>query len=98
VGQFQQGVVAELGLVAEVGQLVLGGVAAHTGGGQLIQQAGLADVVEADVAHGDVFLEDGAVAAPFGVALAQHHRVVGQVQDVLDRRAHHMCPTSSGIS
>jgi hypothetical protein len=47
-----------------------------------VQHAGLADQVEADVGERDVFLEDRAVAAPFGVALAQHQRVVGQAQHV----------------
>jgi hypothetical protein len=38
----------------------------------LVQQAGLADQVEADVGQRHVFFEHRAVAAPLGIALAQH--------------------------
>ena len=48
--------------------------------------------------EGQVFLEDRAVAAPFGITLPENHGVVGQMQQVVDGRAHYMCPTSSGIS
>jgi hypothetical protein len=55
-----------------------------------VQQARLADQVEADVRERDVFLERRAVAAPLGVALAEDQRVVGETQDVLEmlRRRH----------
>ena len=76
------------------------GVGVDQRGGVLVEQAGLADQVEAVVGQGQVFFKDRTVAAPLGVALAQHDGVVGQVQDVIhgcvDR--HHMCPTLSGIS
>jgi hypothetical protein len=49
--------------------------------------ARLADQVEADVGQRQVFFEDGAVPAPFGVALAEHDGVVGQVQQVVDGAA-----------
>jgi hypothetical protein len=98
VRQFEQRVVAELVRVAEIGQLVFGHVAALERGNQLVQQAGLADQVEADVGQRDVFFKNRAVAAPFGIALAEHHGVVGEVQQVIDGGAHYMCPTSSGIS
>ena len=98
VRQFEQRVVAELVRVAEVGQLVFGALAALQRGDQLIEQAGLADQVEADVGQRDVLFENRAVPAPFGIALAEHQGVVGQVQQVVDGGAHYMCPTSSGIS
>ena len=118
VRQLQQRVVEEIRHVAEVGQRVLGDGAGGPGAGPrgaafgvhalghvLVEQARLADQVEAVVGHRHVFLDGGRVAAPFGVALAEHERVVGQVQQVGDGRAHpvdhgrhHMCPTSSGIS
>ena len=96
--QFEQRVVAELVRVAEVGQLVFSCVAALERGDQLIEHPGLADQVEADIRQGDVFLEDRAMAAPFGIALAEHQRVVGEMQQVIDGGAHYMCPTASGIS
>ena len=99
VRQFQQYVVAEVGIATEVGQRVFGDragrpggaarcahVAGHALGGVLVQQARLADQIEAVVGHGQVFLEDRRVAAPLGIALAQHDGVVGQVQQVGDGR------------
>ena len=96
--QFKQRVVAELVRVAEVGQLVFRAVAALQRGDQLVEQAGLADQVEADVGQRDVLLEDGAVPAPLGIALAEDQGIVGEVQQVVGGGAHHMCPTSSGMS
>ncbi|MPM85994.1 hypothetical protein SDC9_133077 [bioreactor metagenome] len=99
VRQLQQRVVAKFRVVAEIGQPVFGGIAAECNGRLLIEQAGLADQVEADVGQRDVFLDHRAVAAPLRVALAQHQGVVGQMQQVVGSRAHdYMCPTSSGIS
>jgi hypothetical protein len=98
VRQLDQGVVAELVRVAEVGQPVFRALAALQRGGQLVEQARLADQVEADVGQGDVLFEDGAVPAPLGIALAEDQGIVGEVQQVVDGRAHYMCPTSSGIS
>jgi hypothetical protein len=73
-------------------------VAALERGNQLVKHAGLADQVEADVGLGDVFFKNRAVAAPFGIALAEHQCIVGEVQEVIDGGAHYMCPTASGIS
>ena len=101
VRQFAQGVVLEVGHVAEVRQCVLGGTAALQLGRVLVKHAGLADQVQAVVGQGDVFFKDGAVSAPFGIALSEDQRVVGQVQQVIDGGIHgraHMWPTSSGIS
>jgi mRNA degradation ribonuclease J1/J2 len=98
VRQFAQGVVLEVGHVAEIRQRVFGRALAHQRGRMLIQQAGLTDQVQAVVGQRNVFFKNGAVATPFGVALAQDERVVGQMQKVINRRLHHMCPTSSGIS
>ena len=83
---------------SEVSQLVFRRAVALEFGGALVEQPGLADQVEADVGEGQVFLEDRAVAAPFGITLPENHGVVGQMQQVVDGRAHYMCPTSSGIS
>ena len=98
VRQFQQCVVPEVLGITKIGQAVFGGAIAQQGCGLLVQQAGLTDQVQAHVGQSDVFFNHWAVTAPFGVALAQHHGVVGQVQQVVRCRAHHMCPTSSGIS
>ena len=84
--------------VAEIGQLVFGRITALERGDQLVKHAGLADQVEADVGLRDVFFKNRPVAAPFGVALAEHQRVVGEVQEVINGGAHYMCPTASGIS
>ena len=62
----------------------------------LVEQAGLANQIEADVGHGNVFFQHRPVAAPLAIALTQHHRVVGQMQQIIELR-HHMCPTSSGM-
>jgi len=105
VWQLHQGVVAKIGDVAEVRQAVLGRTLALLLGCVLVQQPGLADQVQAVVGHGQIFLDDGAMSAPFGVALTEDQGVVGQVQQVVRRcggygsaGVHHMCPTSSGIS
>jgi len=85
------------------------GVGLDAAGGVLVQQAGQTEMVQAVVGQRQVFLQDGAVATPLGIALAQHQGVVGQLQQVVDRRragcgfdggsgVHHMCPTRSGIS
>ena len=96
--QLDQRVVAELVRVAEIGQLVFRAITALQRGGQLVEQARLAYQVEADVGQGDVLLEDGPVPAPLGIALTKDQSIVGEVQQVVDGGAHHMCPTSSGIS
>ena len=99
VRQFQQGVVAKIGDIAEVGQLVFGGIATQGHSGLLVQQTSLTNQIKADVGQRNVFFDHGAVATPFGVALAQHHGIVCQVQQVVGGCAHdYMCPTSSGIS
>ena len=46
------------------------------------QRAGLAHQVEGDVGQRDVFLQDGAVAAPFGVALTQYQGIICQMKGV----------------
>jgi hypothetical protein len=40
-------------------------------------------MVQANIGHGNVFFQQGAVAAPLGKPLAMHQRVVCQVQDVI---------------
>ena len=47
-----------------------------------IKQPRLTDQIETDVRECDVFFQRRAVAAPFGIALAEDQRVVGQTQDV----------------
>ena len=91
VRQLQQRVVAKIGDVAEVRQPVLGRAPPLQLGCVLVQQPGLADQVQAVVGQRQVFLEDGAVAAPFGVALAEDQRVVGEVQQVVDGAAVRQC-------
>ena len=105
--QLDHRVVEKLLGVAEIGQLVFGGMANQICC-VLVQHAGLTDVVQANIGHGDVFLQYRAVAAPLRNALAMDEGVVGQVQDVLRRviggqrghglGGHHICPTASGIS
>ena len=64
----------------------------------LVQQACLADVVEADIGQRQVLFQNRTMPTPLGIALTQHDRVVGQMEQVIVQRAHYMCPTSSGIS
>ena len=99
MGDLGERVVAKLWLVAKVGQQVLGGLAVVAQGSHaLVEQAGLADQVEAVVGQRQILFQNRAVAAPFGVALAQNQRIVRQVQKVLFVGCHYMCPTSSGMS
>ena len=99
VGDLDQRVVAKLRLVAKVSQQVFGCLAVVAQGRHaLVEQARLADQVEAVVGQRQILFQNRAVAAPFGVALAQNQRVVRQVQKVLFMGCHYMCPTSSGMS
>ncbi|CAM2148538.1 hypothetical protein PT2222_200007 [Paraburkholderia tropica] len=84
--QLGERVVGELALGAEIGVVVLGALAAGERlverGGVRVEQARLADQVEAHVGERDVFFEDRAVAAPFRVALTEDQRGVGEAQHV----------------
>jgi len=71
------------------------GVVVDERGGVLVQHAGLAQQIEAVVGQGQVFFQHGPVAAPLGVALAEHQRVVGQVQQVPDRGGRTQRPHAS---
>ena len=77
--QFEQRVVAKRVRIAKVGQRVLGGIAADAARGLLVEQPRLADQVETDVGHRDVFFEDRPVAAPLGVALSEDQRIIGKM-------------------
>ncbi|KGD41082.1 hypothetical protein DO70_6364 [Burkholderia pseudomallei] len=86
VRQLDECVIREFAFGAEVRVVVLG----PRGAGELplelgrvrIQQARLADQIEAHVRERDVFFEHRAMPAPFGVALAEDQRVVGEAQHV----------------
>ena len=83
VWQLQQGVVAELAGIAKIGKCIFAGAFTLQRGGILVEQARLADQVQGIVGQCQVFFQNRAVAAPFGVALAQHQGVVSQVQDIV---------------
>ena len=51
--------------------------------GMLVEHARLADQIQADVGHGDIFFQGRAVAAPLCIALAQRQGVVGQMQQIV---------------
>src|SRR5205085_11530847 len=70
VRQLHQRVVAELVGIAKVGERVFGRAVSELLGRVLIEQARLADVVQADVGQRDVLFQHRAVSGPFGVALA----------------------------
>ena len=72
---------AELGLVAEVGEIVL---AAPVGRARVVQErARVAEQIECDVAERDVLLELGRAGDPPAQLLRQDERVVAQPQRVL---------------
>ncbi len=104
--QLGQRVVGELAFGAEVRVVVFRAVFAgellFQRGGVRVQQARLADQVEAHVRQRDVLFEDRAVAAPLGIALTEDQRGVREAQHVLEmlgRDVHgraYMWLTSSG--
>ena len=71
-GQLSDGRVAVIGLVAQESQLVFVMATAIDPAGVGEHGAGLANQVQRHVGQGDIFLEDGGVAAPFANALAQN--------------------------
>ena len=96
--QLQQRVVAEFMRFTKISELVFRDITAFEACCELIQQSRLSDQIEGDIGHRDIFLEDRAVAGPFGIALPKNERIVGEVQHVIEGGAHYICPTSSGIS
>ena len=104
VRQLKQRVVAEVARIAEIRERVFGRPVAERGRRVLIQQARLTDEIEAHVGKRNVFFERRTVARPLGIALAQHQRVVREMQQIgsvcrgRGGGRHHMCPTSSGMS
>ena len=100
----------ELALGAEHRQVVFGAPLPFIGPGKRVEGTRHPEMVEGDVAQGDVLLELGSSRDPFPEALGQHEVVVGvrqqhreSVVEVHRRGAGrggtgHMCPTSSGIT
>ena len=84
--QLGERVVGELALGAEIRVVVLlrafAGELLFERRGMRVQQARLADQVEAHVGERDVLFEHRPVAAPFGIALTEDQRGVRQAQHV----------------
>jgi len=83
--------VAEVPVVAQVGQIVLveSGALGLTGVGE--QGAGLAEQVQRDVADGHVLLDLRGAGNPFGEALAEDKRVVAEAERVRRQRRRGGC-------
>ena len=76
--------VAEVPGVAQVGEVVGGAALALDLGGEAEPHLRLADQVERDVGEGDVLLERGGVAAPFGDAVAEDQGRVADAEQGLE--------------
>ena len=48
------------------------------------QQPGLADQIERDIGEREILFQDRAVPAPFGQALAEDQRAVGETENVVE--------------
>ena len=79
--------VAELAVVAQVGEVVLGPARALELAGVGQEGAGLAELVEPDVGEGDVLLELGGAADPPAHPLGRDQRVVGRGRGCSRREA-----------
>jgi hypothetical protein len=78
----------EVALVAPVGQVVLAPAVALEPAGVGEQRACLAELVEADVGEGDVFLELRRAADPPAQPLGGDEGVVGEAEDVVGVSVH----------
>ena len=95
VRQLAQLQVEEVALVPEVGEIVLGPARALDLTGVLQQRPGLAELVEPDVAQGNVLLELRGGRDPLGGALRGDQRVVAEPEGVGEEVVHR-CSTPSG--
>ena len=98
VRQFDQHVITKLRGFAQIGQRVFRVAFFHQRRGMLVQQPRLPNQIQTNIRQRNVLLQHRAVPTPLGVALSEDQRVVRQMQQVIDRRMHHMCPTSSGMA
>ena len=114
VGLLDEQQIGELALDATHGQVVLVSSLPFDLAGQRVQGTGDTEMVEGDVAQGDIELELGGVGDPLTEPLGHNHVVVGMGEQPGDLRIEvghrcavrrsaddalaHICPTSSGIS
>ncbi len=95
--------VRELAFVPQERQVVLGAPVALEVRRVLVAGAGDAEMVEGEVAEGDVLLEVGSPRDPLAEPLGEYEVVVPasnqECREPVGRlRCRHMCPTSSGMS
>ena len=93
--QLAQLQVEEVALVPEVGEIVLRPAGSFERPGVLQQRPRLAQLVQPDVAEGNVLLELRGGRDPLGGALRGDQRVVAEAERV-DEQVVHRCSTPSG--
>ncbi len=81
--------VAVIAGVAQIGEGILVAALAFDLAGIGVERARLADQVEPDIAEGEVLLEHRRVPDPFGQAMAEDQRRVGEPQRVLEEVCRH---------
>ena len=78
IGQFEQGPVAELRLIAKVGERIFVAALVLKQGSMRQKQARLSDKIERHIGERNVLFEHRAMAAPLGQTLTEHQCAVGQ--------------------